>query len=468
MHCDMLAFPAEKCRTGGFLNACGAGVAGLMAGAGAAGVLALGSPAAAQVAIGYEFVAPAGFATALAQPPGETSRLYFTSREGRVRLVRPGSQFPVDLLMVPVDTAGEGGLLGMAFHPQFQLNGFVYIIFTTAQMPAGVRIMRYTLDPANPEFIDASTAFPIMTMPHLLFVHVGGWIGFGPDGYLYISTGDGASPTFLQAQENTSLYGKLLRIDVDRDDFPADPAANYAIPPDNPLAGVVGVRQEIWARGLRNPWRCSFDRLTGDLWIGDVGGNFREEINMQPAALSPPHTLHNYGWPCWEGTMHRPENCSTAAPPFTPPIFDYPRLPGGFIVGGYVYRGAAIPALRGTYVASEPTRGLLRLRYDPSVGITKQSWSVAPPPPAAYALGEDNAGELYLLGHAIYRIVPACHANCDGSTVQPVLNIGDFVCFINLFAAGDPYANCDGSTVHPVLNVNDFICFINLYAAGCG
>jgi glucose/arabinose dehydrogenase len=433
----------------------------------------------AQVAIGFDRIGPANaFAvpTALAQPPGERRRLYIIEQHGAVKWTRDGEVQPAPLLQVPGLVSGnESGLLGLAFHPQFQTNGYMYLLFTTDVAPMGTRIMRYTMNPANPESIEPNSEYPIMTIQRPpSYNHQAGWIGFGPDGYLYISSGEAGE--LLQSQVLTDMLGKILRIDVDQDGFPNDPHANYTIPPTNPAVGIPGALGEIWARGLRNPWRCSFDRLTGDFWIGDVGSVTREEVNFQPAAITPPFTLHNYGWPCYEGTVVF--WCNNGAPPFTPPVYDYGRDLGFSVIGGYVYRGNAIPALRGTYIAGDLGGRMFRFRFDPPSSITQLSHFVEPGVSPIYALGEDDSGELYVLtpGNGIFRIVSRCWANCDGSTIAPILNVEDFTCFINEFAAAQAlphdeqlnhYANCDSSTTAPVLNVEDFSCFINRFAAGC-
>lgn len=429
------------------------------------------APATAQISFKFEQVPGTGAfsnALGLAQPPGDSRRLFVITQGGSIRLIRDGVGVPGSVAVIPNLISGfESGLLGIAFHPDFQSNGHLYLLFTTNVSPAGTRIMRYTLDPAEPETIDLSTAHRVMTIGRSPMTnHQGGWIGFGPDGYLYISSGDGGSAN--TAQPVNTLLGKIVRIDVDGDDFPGDPEANYAIPPTNPLLHDPAARPEIWAFGLRNPWRCSFDRMTGDFWIGDVGAASREEVNFQPAAVEPPFEALNYGWPCWEGTVHRPTSCGNAVPPFTDPVYDYPRTLGFSVIGGYVYRGASIPSLRGTYIGGDLSGRIFSFRHDPGQGISEVRHPAATLS-SIYGLGEDNAGELYVLtaNAGVFKMMPVCWANCDGSTTAPILNVEDFTCFINRFAAGDPYANCDGSTTEPILNIDDFVCFINAYAAGC-
>jgi glucose/arabinose dehydrogenase len=410
-----------------------------------------------------------GPATMVAQPPGESRRLYEAVRAGSVRILRDGVAVVAPVLtLTSVDTGGEGGLLGLAFHPDFQHNGYMYVYYSTTLAPLGDRLARYTLDPANPEAVIAGPVQTILTVARNSGNHHGGWIGFGHDGYLYISVGNAFNSATSQPL-NTRL-GKMLRIDIDRDDFPADPANNYAIPPDNPFATSGVALPEIWAYGLRNPWRCSIDRLTGDLWIGDVGDSTREEIDFQ-AAGSAPYTAANYGYPCMEGTLCR--NTTGCAPctggAFTLPIYDYPRTDGFSVMCGSVYRGQAIPALRGTFLFGDYSGKSYAFRPTPT-GITEfrvltADLNTGP----IIGWGEDQSGEQYICGSAgaVYRIVPRCAANCDGSTADPVLNIADFTCFLQAYAAGDAYANCDGSTEQPTLNIADFTCYLQQFATGC-
>jgi hypothetical protein len=224
---------------------------------------------------------------------------------------------------------------------------------------------------------------------------------------------------------------------------------------------------ELWAVGLRNPWRCSFDRLTGDLWIGDVGEAASGEIDWQPAAVGG----LNYGWPCMEGLVcHTPSNgCTCHDPVLTLPIYDHGR-DGTATIGGYVYRGSAIPELQGTYLFADYS-GLswsLRLVNGSATELVRRNMEI---PSSAYSsFGEDSSGELYLcsLFGQVFKIVRGCYANCDGrNSIAPILNVNDFLCFSNQFAADDPRANCDGSTEPPLLSVADFSCFMAAFANGC-
>jgi glucose/arabinose dehydrogenase len=437
--------------------------------------LALAAAAQGQVRLASERIGLAAdfpAATFLTQPPGESRRLYITLKNGTVKVVRDGAVLSTPMLtsLPGISTGGESGLLGLTFHPQFQANGYVYVLYTTTTAPVGTRIARYVLNPQNPEVADPQSAFTIMTINRTPFInHQGGWIGFGPDGYLYISSGDGGNSN--NPQPLTTHLGKILRIDVDHDDFPADPQKNYAIPPTNPFAGSATSLPEIWAAGLRNPWRCSFDRLTGDLWIGDVGQSSIEEINFQPAASQPPFAARNYGWPCMEGStcFSVSSGCACNSPALTNPVFEYNHSYGVSVMCGYVYLGGRIPALRGTFLLGDVTGAKWSFRFGPPSQIEFTSRTGELGMADVYSFGEDQAGELYFTTptSGIFRILPHCEPNCDGSTVAPLLNVADFTCFLQRFAAGDPYANCDGSTIAPTLNVTDFTCFLQSYAEGC-
>ncbi len=308
-------------------------------------------------------------------------------------------------------------------------------------------------------------------------------MGFGPhDGRLYIASGDGGG--FFNGPDITdNLLGKVLRIDINGDDFPADPDKNYAIVPANPFVGVVG-DDEIWVYGIRNPWRASLDRLTGDLFYGDVGQNSWEEVNFQ---RSDSMGGENYGWPCYEGSM--PLLTAGCPPPaeLVFPIHAYDHNAGLVVTGGYVYRGCAIPDLVGTYFfADYRVATISTFRYDRLSGVltdltdrTAELQPVGAPIEWIASFGEDANGELYLCdlhNGAIYKIVPdglppvpcACYADCDQSTGAGVLDVFDFLCFQDSFVVGEPYAcDCDTSTGPLVCDVFDFLCFQSAFVGGC-
>jgi glucose/arabinose dehydrogenase len=424
--------------------------------------------------------------TCVAQPPDDTRDLFAITQSGQLRLVRDGVLQVAPLVdlrpsLVPIF---EAGLLGLAFHPRFQSNGFVYLCYVgylpgSNQQQAGFHVVRYTLDPAEPTSVIPNSVEPVFFFERTIDSgHNGGWIGFGPDGFLYVSSGDGGG--FAGSSQDPAIdFGKLLRIDVDRDDFPADPLANYAIPPTNPFFGSTTARPEVWAVGLRNPWRCSFDRLTGDLWIADVGQSAWEEIDFQPPLGPPPYAAVNYGWPCMEGpACNIYPGCVCGTPGFTPPAYAYPHPAAGAVIGGYVYRGAAIPSLQGAYFFADVTGAIWSFRLGPGgiMDLTDRTPELGSLGRTTF--GEGSDGELYY-GDArypsgggnpvgrVFKIVRPCPPNCDHSAVEPRLNVGDFICFMQRFAAGDSAANCDRSTTPPILDTADFVCYAEQFVAGC-
>jgi glucose/arabinose dehydrogenase len=413
--------------------------------------------------------------------PGDHSRLFIVEQRGsggvstrgdiRILDLASGTILPTPFLSVTgLTTQSEQGLLGMAFAPDYATSGRFFVHYTAAG--GTTTIARYTVS-ANPNVAAPASAQIVLTAAQPASNHNGGWMGFGPDGYLYVALGDGggSGDPFGNGQSLNTLLGKMLRLDVS--------GATYSIPPTNPFA-TGGGRPEIWAWGLRNPWRSSFDRLTGDLWIADVGQGSWEEINFQPAIGNPPYNAVNYGWRCYEGNAVF-NSTAPICPPSGPvkfPVHVYPIAgqPECAVTGGYVYRGCAIPSERGNYFFGDYCSGKVwsfRLVNGQATELRNRSAELVPPLGSitwVSSFGEDAAGELYIVSHlggAVYKMVPKCYANCDGSTVAPVLNVDDFSCFINRYALQDCWANCDGSTVEPILNVDDFTCFINAFALGC-
>jgi glucose/arabinose dehydrogenase len=305
--------------------------------------------------------------TGAAIPPDETGRIFVTEQFfGNIRVVDLTTRtlLPDPMLTLAVSFAhGEQGLLGLVFDPNFAENGYFYVNYTGFP-DANTRIERYRMlgDPATSNVADPASKLTIVNIAQPQPNHNGGWLAFGPDDYLYIGMGDGGNgldfgPGHTEpggnAQDLTdNLLGKILRIDVSGDDFPEDDLRNYAIPPDNPFVAKEG-DDEIWAYGLRNPWRASFDRETGDLWIGDVGEGTREEINFLPAG-HPGGA--NFGWRLREGSIATPND--TVGGPRPPgaidPVYDYPHSGpdpdyiGGAVTGGFVYRGP-VPEFQGLY-----------------------------------------------------------------------------------------------------------------------
>ncbi len=348
--------------------------------------------------------------------PGSVSTLAVCEqRTGRIRLVdeRTGEIAPQPLLTIePLLARGwEQGLLGMAFHPKAADNGFVYVYWTApGGGPAGqVVVARFS---SQGLVADPASRSDVIRIPQPEENHNGGWIAFGPDGFLWLGIGDGGGAndrhgTIGNGQNPRSLLGKLLRLDVDS-------RQPYAIPTDNPFVDREGFRGEIAAWGLRNPWRCAFDRANGDLWIGDVGQNQREEIDLLPAK-----TLGlNFGWRPREGFIATPGiNDPPSDHRFTEPVVDYDRRFGrNSVTGGHAYRGSAIPSLVGWYVYADFTTGhTYGIRYDRDTGtiLEHADFTAALNPKREVGLissfGEDADGELLLCGWStgtIWKLVP--------------------------------------------------------------
>jgi len=382
-------------------------------------------------------------------PPGDVTRLFILEQKfGNVQILNLSTGDINDdpfLTISGLSTANEQGLLGLAFHPDYVQNGYFYLNYTKGN--GDTVIERYTRS-ADPDIADSNSAHPILTIPQTADNHNGGWIGFGPnDSYLYIPTGDGGGSCDPneQAQNLDLLLGKILRIDVNGDDFPQDADRNYAIPADNPYVGVSG-DDEIWAFGLRNPWRTSFDRQTGDLYIADVGQREVEEINFQAADSTG---MENYGWDCKEGSscasvstcdISEPGNCACADTSLVDPIREYSHTDGCAVTGGYVYRGCAIPDLQGTYFfADYCSDKIWSFRYDGSVVTEFQERTAELAPGGALSIvdissfGEDAHGELYICdrGGEVFKIVPATPGpdsdsdgvvdTCDACAFEPAL-----------------------------------------------
>jgi glucose/arabinose dehydrogenase len=293
-------------------------------------------------------------------------------------------------------SGGERGLLSVAFHPQYATNHYFYVYFTT-QTNGDVRIERFTTT-ANPEVADPTTSKLIITAPHSTYDnHNGGLLAFGPDGMLYAGLGDGGSggDPLGNGQNFNSLLGSLLRLDIDH----GDP---YAIPADNPFVGQANHRGEVWAKGLRNPWRYAFDAPTGRLFIADVGQDLWEEIDVKPATTGG----LNYGWNIMEGfSCYNASTCSQTG--LELPVLAYNHSDGCSITGGYVYRGGAIPEINGNYFYADYCSGWLRsLRYDNGVLSGQKDWGLTTA--AVKSFGVDAAGELYVISSSsVFKITRA-------------------------------------------------------------
>ena len=363
--------------------------------------------------------------TAITNAHDGSGRLFITLQGGQVR-IHDGCQ----LLATPfldvsslIISGGEQGLLSIAFHPNFPTTPYFYVYYTRTGDGAIV-IARYRVSPTNPNVTDPATpAAILLVIPHPgQSNHNGGQLQFGPDGYLYIGTGDGGSGNDppCNAQNNDTLLGRILRIDVNQN-FNASPY--YGIPPTNP--GTVGL-PETWAKGIRNPWRFTFDRSTGDLLIADVGQNAHEEVDFQAAGAAGGR---NYGWKVMEGfscTGSSTATCTVAppacnSPSYTLPVFDYGHASGRCsITGGYRYRGSEVAGLAGYYIYGDYCSGEIFAANNP--GGVWSSGTAAPLLDNAFNIttfGEDEAGELYVAGSPnVYRIVGAAPRNADLSITK--------------------------------------------------
>jgi len=322
----------------------------------------------------------------LQAPPGD-SRLFIAERPGRIRIVQGGVLQTTPFLDISnrVTVQGEAGLLSFAFHPQYSTNGFVYVHFieNIPNTTGDIVVERYQVS-SNPNVLQ-TPGTEVIRIPHRDATnHYGGQVAFGPDGMLYLSAGDGGGGNnqFMHAQDAASHLGKLLRIDVS--------TPPYAIPAGNPVWPNVG-QNENWAIGLRNPFRYAFD--AGQLYIADVGQNAREEIDVVSASASG----LNYGWSIMEGTLCLGIGGSCTTPGLTAPVYDYDHGGGRCaIIGGYVYRGAAIPELQGQYLFSDLCTGFVRgLGFESGVAVVREAPMVNVGTP--FSFGQDGFGELYVL-----------------------------------------------------------------------
>ncbi len=304
-----------------------------------------------------------------------------------------------------VGAGGEQGLLSVAFHPRYAETGFLFVDYTDHH--GDTVVSRFSRSAADPNRADAASEKVLLRIPQPFSNHNGGQLQFGPDGDLYVGMGDGGSANDPQcrAQNDATLLGKLLRLDVDQN---VDVPPHYGIPTDNPFRGAGPPLDEVWAKGLRNPWRFSFDRLTGDLYIGDVGQGAREEIDRQPAASGGGE---NYGWKLMEGNLclGSAAGCSAAVPPcgstaYTPPILDYDHEGGRCaVIGGHVYRGSRVPALVGSYVYGDLCSGTLWAASRRTGSWAAEAFGATLP--GLTSFGEDAGGELYALaGGALHPL----------------------------------------------------------------
>jgi glucose/arabinose dehydrogenase len=335
-----------------------------------------------------------------------SNRLFITEQAGKIRIYDGMQLLPTPFLdissLVEYANGGERGLFSVAFHPQYAATGYLYVNYT--RKPDGaIVVARYHVSAGDANRADPGSGTTLLTVAHPATNHNGGQLQFGPDGYLYISLGDGGGGgddhgLIGNGQDLSQLLGKIVRIDVNS-------GSPYAIPPSNPFVGQAGARGEIWAYGLRNPWRFSFDRQSGDLFIGDVGQNAVEEIDFQPAASGGGQ---NYGWRCKEGDQDynmSTSNCASAT--FTAPIlvYDHGSAPCYAVTGGYRYHGSRYAQFSNMYFYADYCTGQIW-----GATASGATWSTQELTGTSYyisSFGEDEAGEIYLadgVGGGIYRI----------------------------------------------------------------
>ena len=336
----------------------------------------------------------------LTSPPGDSARIFIVEQPGRIIVRRNDTTLARPFLDISgrITFGGEQGLLSVAFDPQFATTRRFYVYFVRS---GDLRIVRYTAAASDRDSADEATADTVLKVAHPgQSNHNGGQLQFGPDEMLWIATGDGGGSDDPNGngQNKHALLGKLLRLDVSG-------ASGYTIPADNPFATDTSARPEIWAYGLRNPWRFSFDRQTGDLYIADVGQNVWEEVNVAPAPQRGKGA--NYGWDIMEGNHCHPSDPCTN--PGVLPFVEYQHTNGACSVsGGYVYRGSAIPAMAGTYLYADYCIGNVWSFAYPNAGVVDRSAELRPGDGVS-AFGQDARGELYILqlGGPVYRIVPS-------------------------------------------------------------
>lgn len=341
------------------------------------------------------------------------SRLFIVEQGGVIKIIDEGSVLPtpfLDISTIVNSGANERGLLGLAFHPDYSTNGYFFVNYTNAS--GNTVVARYTVG-ANPDIADSGTALQIITIVQDFNNHNGGDLNFGPDDYLYIGMGDGGDggDPNNRAQDGQNLLGKMLRIDVDNPPM----GSNYGIPGDNPFVGNAAVLDEIWALGLRNPWRFSFDSGTGDMYIADVGQGSWEEIDHQPAGSSGGD---NYGWRCYEGNnTYNTTGCGPIGN-YTFPIHAYTSdLPTGCsVTGGYVYRGSTYPKMVGKYIYTDYCSGRFWMLEPDGMGGWTNTFLKVFSGFSYASFGVDVSGELYVSDvntGSIYQVI-------DNSVVVPV------------------------------------------------
>lgn len=329
-----------------------------------------------------------------------SNRLFVLEKPGRIRLIKSGllvAQPFLDITALVSSSGNEQGLLGLAFHPDFEKNGRFFVAYTAQD--ADNTVAEYRVATPTADTADSGSGKVLFAVADQYPNHNGGMLAFGPDGYLYISMGDGGSggDPNGNGQNLGALLGKLLRIDVNS-------GSPYGIPATNPFVSDTNARPEVWAYGLRNPWRFSFDRSTGDVWIGDVGQDKYEEVDFQAAASKGGE---NYGWNTMEGTHCFKPQTDCKQDGLVLPVFEYSHSEGCSVTGGYVYRGKAISTLVGRYLFADYCESKLWATTRAADG-TFSTVEAGKVPEGISAFGEDEAGEVYFTVDregAVYKLV---------------------------------------------------------------
>ncbi len=392
--------------------------------------------------------------------PGDFTRVFIVEQPGRIRILDISQNPPVlgatflDISSIVQSSGFEQGLLGLAFHPNYAINRFFYVNYTRAG--GDTVVSRFEMTAGMPNDADEASEQIVMTISQPQSNHNGGWIAFGPnDDLLYIGMGDGGagddfgtghtSGTGNGQDITNNLLGKMLRIDVDSDDFPGDPNVNYAIPASNPFVGITG-DDEIWAYGLRNPWRNGFDRATGDLYMGDVGQGDWEEIDFQPANSSGGE---NWGWRCREGAHDFTTVATTgcAQQVLLDPIHEFSSaFPNSecSVTGGEVYRGCAMPDMHGTYFFADwCSSEIWSFEYTGTVtNFQNRTVELDPPGQSIFnitSFGLDAEGEMYICaqGGDVFRIIPdGVPSQCGVPAIPAVSDWGAVVMVLLLTVSG--------------------------------
>lgn len=338
-----------------------------------------------------------------------SNRLFVASQIGKIYcfenkadVTEPNLYLDIEESVRYIDKENEEGLLGFAIHPDYKKNGQFFLFYTTTDEPHVSVISRFNVSSTDPSKADPDSEVELMRIPQPFWNHNGGTLAFGHDGYLYIALGDGgkANDPFKNGQNLATLNGSVLRIDVDK----KSKDHNYAIPADNPFVGLKEARPEIYAYGFRNVWRLSFDRETGALYAADVGQNIWEEINIVVKG-------GNYGWNLREAKHKFGDNGSEASDKLIDPIFEYHHDVGKSITGGHVYRGSAVPSLKGMYMYADYVSGKVwALEHTPS-GKILGNHEIKSMNLPIITFGEDEQGEVYLTtqlgGGIIYKFATA-------------------------------------------------------------